>query len=416
MRRLIPLSKFEKSSLRIGKAVSATPFHKHDRLSEFFSSNIWVKRDDLQEVRSFKIRGAFNRISLLTEDERKNGIVCSSAGNHAQGVAYACNYHNIHGTIFMPSPTPSQKVSQVSMFGGKNITIKIVGDIYDDSYEASLVYSKKHKKTFIHPFDDEDVIIGQGTMALEILNQSLFPIDYLLVPIGGGGLISGMINVFKQKSPKTRIIGIEPKGAPSMYESMKQNKRITLDRIDNFVDGAAVKTIGKISFDYCSKFLDDIVIVDEGEICQNILTMYNNDAIIVEPAGAMSVTGLNKMSKSIKDKNVVCLICGGNNDITRMSEIKERALLFNNLKHYFVIRFPQRAGALKEFVQDILGPTDDITFFEYSKKSSRSQGPAVVGIQIKSVKDFEPLIHRMKKKGFFGDYINDKPDLFQFLI
>lgn len=416
MRPLLDLTTINAAWNRVQEATVPTPLDRNKRLSDVYQADIWVKRDDLQAVRSFKIRGAFNKISLLSPSERATGVVCSSAGNHAQGVAYACSHHNIQGTIFMPTPTPQQKVSQVSMFGGQNITIKLVGDTYDDCYEAAMSYVAETGKTFIHPFDDEDVIAGQATMALEILEQSTTPIDYIIIPIGGGGLISGIISVFKQKSPHTKIIGVEPKGAPSMYESLKNKKRITLDTLDVFVDGAAVKTIGEIGFDYCSSYLDDLILVDEGEICQNIISMYTRDAIVVEPAGAMSVSALSHLKNDIKGKHVVCLICGGNNDITRMAEIKERALLFSRLKHYFIVRFPQRAGALKEFVQDILGPTDDITYFEYSKKSAREQGPAIVGIEIKSVDDFEPLLNRMKGKGFFGDYLNDKPDLFQFLI
>ncbi len=416
MRPLLDISTIEAAAKRVREAAAPTPFEKHARLSELYDASISVKREDLQAVRSFKIRGAFNKISLLNHTQRNNGVVCSSAGNHAQGVAYACSHHNIHGTIFMPTPTPRQKVSQVAMFGGENITIKLVGDTYDDCYEAAKSFVAETGKTFIHPFDDTDVIAGQATMALEILEQATSPIDYIIVPIGGGGLISGVISVFKARSPHTKIIGVEPVGAPSMYKSLKQGKRITLDEIDVFVDGAAVKTIGAIGFDYCSEHMDDILLVDEGEICQSILTMYTKDAIVVEPAGAMSVSALPQLTNEIKGKNVVCLVCGGNNDITRMAEIKERALLFSDLKHYFIVRFPQRAGALKEFVQDILGPTDDITFFEYSKKSARAQGPAVVGIQLKSTSDFKPLLNRMKEKGFFGDYLNNKPDLFQFLV
>jgi threonine dehydratase len=416
VRPLLDISTIEAAAKRVREATSPTPFEKHARLSELYNASISVKREDLQAVRSFKIRGAFNKISLLNKVQRSNGVVCSSAGNHAQGVAYACSHHNIHGTIFMPITTPQQKVSQVAMFGGENITIKLVGDTYDDCYEAAKSFVAETGKMFIHPFDDTDVIAGQATMALEILEQATSPIDYIIVPIGGGGLISGVISVFKEKSPHTKIIGVEPVGAPSMHTSLEQGKRITLDEIDVFVDGAAVKTIGAIGFDYCSEYMDDILLVDEGEICQNILTMYTKDAIVVEPAGAMSVSALPQLKEEIKGKNVVCLVCGGNNDITRMAEIKERALLFSDLKHYFIVRFPQRAGALKEFVQDILGPTDDITFFEYSKKSARAQGPAVVGIQLKSPSDFKPLLNRMKEKGFFGDYLNNKPDLFQFLI
>jgi threonine dehydratase len=416
VRPLLDLSTIEAAAKRVGQAAVPTPLEHNKRLSELYGATILVKREDLQPVRSFKIRGAYNKISLLDKAAREKGVVCSSAGNHAQGVAYACRHHNIHGTIFMPSPTPQQKVSQVAMFGGDKVTIKLVGDTYDDCYEAAKEYVAETGKTFIHPFDDPDVIAGQATMALEIIEQATEPIDYIIVPIGGGGLISGIISVFKQKSPHTKFIGVEPKGAPSMYQSLQKKKRIRLDSIDVFVDGAAVKTIGEYGFDYCTQYLEDLLLVDEGEICQNILNMYTYDAVVVEPAGAMSVSALSQLSADIKGKNVVCLVCGGNNDITRMAEIKERALLFSSLKHYFIVRFPQRAGALKEFVQDILGPTDDITFFEYSKKSARSQGPAVVGIQIKSVDDFKPLLNRMKEKGFFGDYLNNKPDLFQFLI
>lgn len=416
MRPLLDLSIIEAAAKRVGQAAVPTPLEHNKRLSDLYDANISIKREDLQPVRSFKIRGAFNKISLLDAEAREKGVVCSSAGNHAQGVAYACSHHGIQGTIFMPIPTPQQKVSQVSMFGGDKVTIKLVGDTYDDCYEAAKDYVAETGKTFIHPFDDPDVIAGQATVALEILEQATAPIDYIIVPIGGGGLISGIMSVFNQKSPYTKFIGVEPKGAPSMYQSLQEKKRIRLDEIDVFVDGAAVKTIGEYAFDYCTQFLEDLLLVDEGEICQNILTMYTQDAIVVEPAGAMSVSALSQLSAVIKGKNVVCLVCGGNNDITRMAEIKERALLFSNLKHYFIVRFPQRAGALKEFVQDILGPTDDITFFEYSKKSARAQGPAVVGIQIKSVDDFEPLLNRMKERQFFGDYLNNKPDLFQFLI
>ena len=416
MKSLLDLSTIEAAAERVREAAIPSAFEQHDRLSALYDANIWVKREDLQAVRSFKIRGAFNKISLLTNIQRESGVVCSSAGNHAQGVAYACSHHKIHGTIFMPTPTPQQKVSQVAMFGGEFVTIKLVGDTYDDCYVAAQNFVSKTGKIFIHPFDDEDVIAGQATMALEILDQAKFPIDYIIVPIGGGGLISGIINVFKHKSPNTKIIGVEPKGAPSMHASLHERSRVTLETLDVFVDGAAVKTIGEFGFDYCSQYMDNLVLIDEGEICQNILDMYTRDAIVVEPAGAMSVTALSQVASEIKGKNVVCLICGGNNDITRMAEIKERALLFSELKHYFIVRFPQRAGALKEFVRDILGPTDDITFFEYSKKSARSQGPAVVGVQLKSTKDFTPLLNRMKEKGFFGDYLNDKPDLFQFLI
>jgi threonine dehydratase len=302
------------------------------------------------------------------------------------------------------------------MFGGDFTEVVLVGDTYDDAYEAAIKFSESKNKIFVHPFDDPKVIEGQATLALEILEQTNSPIDYIFVPIGGGGLISGVITVFKQLSPNTKIIGVEPSGAPSMKISLEKGINSTLDSIDNFVDGAAVKRVGEISFSYCKKHLDDIVLVDEGAICQSILEMYNKDAIVVEPAGAMSTASLDQYADQIKGKTVVCLVCGSNNDITRMAEIKERALLSAQLKHYFIVRFPQRAGALKEFVAEILGETDDITYFQFSKKNSKENAPAVVGVELKDKKDLAPLIERMKAHNFFGDYLNDKPDLFQFLI
>lgn len=393
-----------------------TILQSNKRLSDDYGANIYLKREDLQPVRSFKLRGAYNKIAYLSKEDRVSGVVCASAGNHAQGVALACQKLGIQGTIFMPVPTPKQKVNQVRMFGGSEINIQLVGDTYDDAYHAAQSFCENNKSTFVHPFDDDQVVAGQATLALEIIEQSDVPIDYIFVPIGGGGLISGVLNVFKKLSPETKIIGIEPQGAPAMYNSLESGINTSLTKIDPFVDGAAVRKVGDNAFMLCKSHLDDMILVSEGAICQTILKMYNKDAIVVEPAGAMSVAALKQYAPQIQGKNVVCLICGGNNDITRMAEIKERALLEAQLKHYFIVRFPQRAGALKEFVAEVLGPDDDITFFEYSKKSNRANGPAVVGIEIKDKKNFKPLLKRMKEKGFYGDYINNKPDLFQFLI
>ncbi len=413
---LISLEAVRKAAENIADLVQASPLQNSVRYSERFKAHVWLKREDLQTVRSFKIRGAYHKIKSLSESERKKGVVCSSAGNHAQGVALACASLGIQGTIYMPSPTPRQKVDQVAMFGGNFVKIVLTGDTYDDAYKAAMANCEEHQSVFVHPFDDKTVITGQATMALEIIDQVTEPLDYIFVPIGGGGLVSGVINVFKQCSPSTKIIGVEPEGAPAMHASLKQGKIVVLDEIDRFVDGAAVKQVGKLSYEYCKQYLDDLILVHEGAICQTILDMYNRDAIVVEPAGAMATTALEAYADKIIGKNVACLICGSNNDITRMAEIKERALLAAGLKHYFIVRFPQRAGALKEFVAEILGPNDDITFFEYSKKSSRSQGPAVVGIELKNAQDLNPLIERMKAKNFFGDYLNNKPDLFQFLV
>ena len=401
---------------RLASVVLETPFQRLDRWSEQLQASVFMKREDLQQVRSFKIRGAYNKILTLSEDQRQQGIVCASAGNHAQGFAFSCRHLKIKGTVFMPLPTPGQKIEQVRMFGGDFVEVRLEGDTYDDSHKAAQLFQKKSQAHFIHPFDDKDVIEGQATMALEILDQQEHPLDYLFVPVGGGGLVSGIITIFKALSPDTKIIGVEPAGAPSMASAMKQKKTVSLSKIDKFVDGAAVQKVGALCFDICQSQLDACLQVAEGRVCQEILDLYNKEGIVAEPAGALALAALEQYAAQLKGKQIGVLICGGNNDITRTPEIKERALLYAQLKHYFIVRFPQRAGALKEFVNNILGPTDDITFFEYSKKNSRVNAPAVVGIQVKSASDFDPLIKRMKEKGFFGEYLNDNPDLYQFLV
>lgn len=400
----------------IKKVSAVTPLSPSLRYSKQLGANIFLKREDLQQVRSYKIRGAYNKISSLTPSESKNGVVCASAGNHAQGVALSCKLLKIKGTIYMPAPTPSQKIEQVKMFGEDFIEIKLVGDTYDDAYHASMLECEQHQKTFIHPFDDPKVIEGQATIGLEILNQTSVPIDYVFIAVGGGGLASGLSSVFKELLPDTKIIGVEPEGAPSMSVSIQNNQNTELQTIEKFVDGAAVKRVGDLTFPICKANLHAMITVPEGKVCETILELYNKDAIVVEPAGALSIAALDFYAKDIKGKNVVCVVSGSNNDITRTAEIKERALLYANLKHYFIVVFPQRAGALKEFVVDILGPNDDITHFQYTKKTNRENGSAVVGIQLKSATDLEPLIAKMKQRNFYGDYLNNKPDLFQFLV
>ncbi|MEX6625453.1 threonine ammonia-lyase IlvA [Tenacibaculum salmonis] len=393
-----------------------TPLLRNYIYSEKFDANIFLKREDLQQVRSYKIRGAYNKISSITEEQRRNGIVCASAGNHAQGVAFACKKLKIHGTIVMPAPTPKQKVEQVKMFGGDYVDIKLSGDTFDDAYTFAKNICDTLGKTFVHPFDDKKIIEGQATVGLEIIKQSEETIDYVFVPVGGGGLASGVSSVFKLLSPNTKVIGVEPEGAASMKTSISKNKNVKLAKIDKFIDGAAVQQVGHLTFDICKENLHDMITVPEGKVCQTILDLYNKEAIVVEPAGALTITALDFFADEIKGKNVVCVISGSNNDITRTAEIKERALLYGQLKHYFIIRFPQRAGALKEFVIDVLGENDDITYFEYSKKTSRENGPAVVGIELVKSEDLAPLIARMKSLNFYGEYLNDKPNLFEFLI
>ncbi|SIS68519.1 L-threonine ammonia-lyase [Zobellia uliginosa] len=406
----------KKAAATIAQVASETPLMQSIRLSKAYGANVLLKREDLHRVRSYKIRGAFNKISSLSEEERVKGIVCASAGNHAQGVAFACNHLKIQGTVYMPSVTPKQKIEQTKMFGGEWVTVVLEGDTFDDSSKSARAFCESSDKTYIHPFDDPKVIEGQATVGLELLEQFKEPIDYIFVAVGGGGLASGLIGVFKELSPSTKIIGVEPEGAPSMKTSMENNVNTELLKIDKFIDGAAVQKVGDLTFSICKEGLYDMVTVPEGKVCQTILDLYNRDAIVVEPAGALTIAALDGFASEIRDKSVVCILSGSNNDITRTAEIKERALLYGRLKHYFIVRFPQRPGALKEFVAEILGPDDDITHFEYSKKSSRENAPAIVGIELKSPEDLEPLVQRMKANNFYGDYLNDKPDLFQYLV
>jgi len=402
--------------IRLKDVILHTPLQHNLNLSEEFGANVMLKREDLQLVRSYKLRGAYNKIAHLSEAEMKKGVVCASAGNHAQGVAYSCSKLGIFGKIYMPATTPKQKIRQVEMFGKENIEVDLKGDTYDDSYTLAVEDCRKNDMTFIHPFDDSEIIEGQGTVAIEILQDTKDPIDFLFIPIGGGGLAAGVGAYFKQLSPHTKIIGVEPEGAPSMLRSVEAGKVITLEKIDKFVDGAAVQRVGDLTFEICREVVDKIQTVPEGKICTKILELYNRDAIVIEPAGALSVAALDFFRDEIKGKNVVCIVSGSNNDITRTEEIKERSLLYEGLKHYFIVRFPQRAGALRTFVDIVLGPNDDITYFEYSKKTNREKGPAVIGIELQQKEDYAGLLRRMEENGFVYEYLNEKPDLFQFLI
>lgn len=401
---------------RLKGVVQPTPLLQNLNLSEHFNAQINLKREDLQVVRSYKIRGAYNKISALSADELEKGVVCASAGNHAQGVAYSCRLLKVKGKIFMPSTTPGQKVTSVEMFGREFVEVVLNGDTFDDAYSEAIAEANANDKAFIHPFDDIKIIEGQGTVGKEILEDTHAPIDYLFLPVGGGGLASGVASYFKQLSPNTKIIGVEPAGAPAMQQSIQAGENQTLKSIDKFVDGAAVKRVGDLTFEICREVLDEVVTVPEGKICSTILKLYNRDAIVVEPAGALTVAALDQFADEIADKNVVCVVSGSNNDITRMEEIKERSLLYEGFKHYFIVRFPQRAGALQEFVAEVLGPNDDITHFEYSKKNYREKGPALVGIELKNRSDFQPLLERMQSHGFLGEYLNDQPDLFRYLV
>ncbi len=409
------LRAIEDAGIRLKNVAIQTRLERHPGLSGEFEARVLLKREDLQIARSYKIRGAYNRISMCSEEERENGVACASAGNHAQGVAYACSLLGIRASIYMPVTTPSQKVEQVRMFGGQWVDIVLSGDTFDDCERRAMTEAEVAGQVFVHPFNDPRVIEGQGTVGLELLVGDA-DIDLLFVPVGGGGLAAGVGTCFKALSPRTTVIGVEPAGAPSMSEALNAGRNVTLDSIDSFVDGAAVKRVGQLPFEVCKDVLDDMITVPEGRVCSTMLRLYNQDGIVVEPAGALAISALEDYGAQLGGKTVACILSGGNNDITRTEEIRERSLLYEGVKHYFIVRFPQRAGALREFVAEVLGPRDDITHFEYSKKTNREKGPAVVGIELESREDFIPLVGRMKQKGFFGEYLNDRPDLFHYLV
>lgn len=405
----------EKAYEVLKAVVKHTPLEYDFYLSEKYHCNVYLKREDLQRVRSFKLRGAFYAISRLSAEQLEKGVVCASAGNHAQGVAYTCKRMTVPATIFMPTTTPQQKVSQVKFFGGSNVEVVLVGDTFDASATAAKEFAATHGQTFIPPFDDPDIIAGQGSLAVEMvkdLNKAHEQADYVFAGIGGGGLISGVATYLKAKSPITKIIGVEPDGAPSMTAALKQNQVVTLDKIDKFVDGAAVKEVGGLTFQHAKVLVDEVTTVSEGAVCSTILDMYTKQAIVAEPAGALSVAALEIYREEIKDKTVVCIVSGGNNDINRMQEIEERSLLHEGLKHYFIVNFSQRPGALKEFVNDVLGPHDDITKFEYTKKVNRGNGPVIIGVLLQDKNDYEGLLERVA--AFDPSYIpiNDNQTLY----
>lgn len=413
---MIDLKKVEEARERIESVALHTPLTRDENLSRKFSAQVLLKREDLQPVRSYKLRGAYNKIASLTSEEAAQGVVCASAGNHAQGVAYACQKLDIQASIFMPMATPLQKIKQVELFGRDKVEIVLKGDTFDESYEEADRYSQENNAIFVRPFDDDYVIAGQGTIGLELIEDAKEPIDYIFIPIGGGGLASGVSSVLKKLSPRTKIIGVEPEGAASMKASLDKGEVVTLEEIDKFVDGAAVKRVGDKTFEICKETMTEVVTIPEGKVCTTILELYNEEAIVVEPAGALSIAALDFYKEAIKGKNVVCIVSGSNNDILRTEEIKERSLIYEGLKHYFIVNFPQRPGALKEFVSCILGPEDDITYFQFSKKNNRENGPAVVGIELKHHEDFEKLEQRLRERRFSYQYLNEHDELFTHLI
>ncbi|HFR3370119.1 TPA: threonine ammonia-lyase IlvA [Streptococcus suis] len=399
--------------------VVRTPLDYSRYLSEKYGATIYLKRENEQRVRSFKIRGAYYAISQLTDDEKSRGVVCASAGNHAQGVAYTCQEMQIPATIFMPITTPQQKIGQVKFFGGDYVEIRLVGDTFDESAKAAQDYTQESGKTFIDPFDDENVQAGQGTVAYEILEEAeeqTISFDQILVPIGGGGLVAGVSAYLKEHAPEIKIVGVEASGARSMKAAFDKGRPVKLDQIDKFADGIAVQKVGKSTYEVARKYVDRLIGVDEGWISGTILDLYSKLGIVAEPAGAATIAALEVVKDKIKGQTICCIISGGNNDINRMPEMEERALIYEGIKHYFVVNFPQRPGALREFVNDILGPNDDITRFEYIKRANKGTGPVLIGIALGDKTDYTQFISRLEE--FDPQYINlhENDSLYKMLV
>lgn len=417
---VIPLHKIQDASKRLADVVSPTPLQYSERLSSLYQAQIYLKREDLTKVRSFKIRGAYNKIATLSDEERERGVVCASAGNHAQGVAYSCARLKIKGTIYMPVTTPNQKLEKVIHFGGKHVHITLVGNTFDECSKEARVFCEKTNAVFVHPFDDVEVMAGQATLATEVSDQiqekGNTRIDYVFGAIGGGGMISGVSSYFRQTSPHTKTVGVEPEYADSMNQALKAGKPVTIEKFETFVDGAAVRTTGTTTLSVVQECVSVVTVVPVGAVCTTMIDLYQSEGIVAEPAGALSVAALEYHKDRIVGKTIVCIVSGGNNDLLRYPEILERSLVYKGLKHYFVVEFAQKPGQLRNFLNHALGPHDDIVLFEYLKRTNKEKGPALVGLELKSKDDLAPLIQRMGSLGLVYKKITSDDLVFNLLI
>lgn len=417
----VTAAEIQHAQSRISAVIAPTPLQYCPRLSEQVGAEVYLKREDLQDVRSYKIRGAYNSIVQLTEEERAAGIVAASAGNHAQGVAYACRSLNIHGRIFVPAPTPKQKLNRIKVHGGESVEVVLTGKNFDEAAAAARAYVEESGATMIEPFNARNTVIGQGTVAAEIVSQLSSKdktADNVFVPVGGCGLLGGTLSYLASMSPETKVIGVEPQTAASMQAALANGGPVTVDGIDPFVDGAAVARVGEVNFAIAKENWDRLAMqsANEGAVCTELLELYQNEGIIAEPAGALSVTGLVEFGDIAPGSVNVCIISGGNNDVLRYSEIVERDLVQRGLKHYFLVNFPQEPGQLRGFLTDILGEDDDIARFEYLKKNNRDLGTALVGIELDKSENLEPLLTRMRESSLSIQYLRPGTPEYDFLF
>lgn len=389
-----------------------TPVEASPRLSQRYGAQILLKREDLQLGRSYKVRGAYNLMSMLSPDELARGVVCASAGNHAQGVALGCAWLGAAGHIFLPTNTPRQKRDRIAELGGSHVTVSLVGRTYDAASAAAKAYAAQTQATYVHPFDDPRTITGQGSVAVELTEQCL-P-DVVIVPVGGGGLLAGCATWLRSRLPGVRLIGVEPAGAPSMSAALAAGGPVDVPITDTFVDGATVGRAGDLTYPIVRDLVDEVVTVEEGGLCTEMLELYQADGVIAEPAGALATAALRTLDLGGAPV-VACLVSGGNNDVSRYAEIIERSLVHEGLRHYFIVSFPQEPGALRRFLDQVLGEGEDIVVFEYIKKSNREVGPALIGIDLDDASLLEPLLKRMEASHLAIEPISPGSPLFAFL-
>ena len=410
----VTVADIDAAAERLRGVALRTPLTSSKRLSDRTGAEIWLKREDLQPVRSYKIRGAYNLIAQLSAEERARGVVCASAGNHGQGVAYACAALGVQGRIFVPSTTPRQKRQRMLALGGDHVELVVTGDTYDDSSAAAKIAAAEMGMVLVPAFDDRRTIAGQGTVAHEIVEQLGHAPDVVLVPVGGGGMVSGILTWFAERYPQTRVIGVEPANAACLQAALKAGGPVELPSIDTFVDGAAVRKAGALTYEITSHYRLEVVTVPEGRVCGEMLDLYQVDGIIAEPAGALA-SSLLGLWKPEPGQTVVAMLSGGNNDVSRYAEVIERALIYEGRKHYFLVNFPQEPGALRRFLDQVLGPHDDITYFEYVKRSNRELGPALVGIELGQREDLAGLLQRMEQSRIECERIDSQSTMFRFI-
>jgi threonine dehydratase len=412
----VTAASIDQAAARVAEVVSRTPLELNARLSRATGAQVWLKREDLQPVRSYKIRGAYNLIVQLDDESRARGVVCASAGNHAQGVALACRRLGVRGRIFVPGTTPRQKRERIVTLGGGGVEVIVVGDSYEDAFQAAHDDSVATGAALVPAFDDPRTIDGQGTVAREIVDQLGSAPDLVILPVGGGGLIAGISTWMDQRHPTTRVVGVEPRGAASMTAALAAGAPVAIDSVDPFVDGAAVGTVGQHTFPLVRDAGATMVTVDEGHLCTEMLHLYQSDGIIAEPAGALATAALDGIIDVEPGSTVVCVVSGGNNDISRYGEILERSLIHRGLKHYFLVSFPQEPGALRRFLDEILGPDDDITLFDYVKRNNRENGPALIGIELARAEDLDGLLGRLDDSPLGVERVEPGSPLFHYLI